>query len=457
VAILAAIGGAAYFWRARKKNPANAEPTPVRLEKVVRGNLSEVIQAPGEIEPKTKVSISAKVAARLIELPYKEGDVVTKGDPSANPPTTASVLVRLDATDLEAALRSVQARYAAQKAQISVGRARIAAQNSQIDGHRMVLREAARELLREEALLKAGHSSQSTFDEIKRKADQSRVDLDAALHSLEADESNLTATLHSLEAAEAEITKAREDLSYATITSPIDGVVTRVNAKVGELVMTGTMNNAGTVILEVADLSNMLLVARIDENDIAAVKPGQRAHATVQAYHERVFDGTVTSVALAPKEKEGIKNFTAQILLKTDGERILSGLTADVDIETSHHAGVLKIPSQCVLGRPVEELPPAIRAALSEKEKEGSVATVVCRMVDGKAVMTPVRIGPSDATHTIIESGLGENDRVIAGPYKVLEKITHEQRVKDEAETTATLTSKQGKDKSTTATASKKP
>src|SRR4051812_27767498 len=143
---------------------------------------------------------------------------------------------------------------------------------------------------------------------------------------------------HELEAADAEIARARDSLSYTTITSPIDGQITRINSQVGELVVIGTMNNPGTVIMEVADLNTMLVNARIDESSVASVKVGQKALVRAQAYAGEVFEGTVSSVALSQtEEKDGSKYYKTEILLNTNGRRIFSGLTADVDIETARH------------------------------------------------------------------------------------------------------------------------
>jgi HlyD family secretion protein len=208
------------------------------------------------------------------------------------------------------------------------------------------------------------------------------------------------------------------------------------------------------VILEVADLSQMLFVARVPEANIAKVKLGQKAVIRAQAYADRAFEGTVTSVALAPtvaKDRDNEKNFTAEITIKPDGSSVLSGLTADADIETSRHLGVLKVPSQAVLGRPADDLPAAIREKIPEEERLKSVVAVVYRFGDGKAVAQPVTVGPSDVTDTVIRSGLSENDRVITGPYKVLEKLAHDQKVEEEA-TSATATVKGAKDTVTTAT-----
>ena len=119
VAVIAMLGA--------KLDPSQGQGTKVRLAAVERGSLVESVTAPGEVAPRTKVAISARVSARIVELPHEEGDAVTAGDPDAVPPVPPSVLIRLDATDLEAALRVVKARRAAQKAQDQVELERIAA------------------------------------------------------------------------------------------------------------------------------------------------------------------------------------------------------------------------------------------------------------------------------------------------------------------------------------------
>ena len=110
----------------RRKISASRKGAVVRVEQAQRGELIEFVSAPGEIEPKTKVEISAKVMARIIELPYEEGERVTCGDSDANPVVPASVLVRLDAKNLESQLVSAKAGRSAQAAQIEVERARVA-------------------------------------------------------------------------------------------------------------------------------------------------------------------------------------------------------------------------------------------------------------------------------------------------------------------------------------------
>ncbi len=427
VATLVAAGaltGAGLWWRGRSSGAIDA--TLVRVEPVLRGDLIELVQAPGEVQPRTKVSISAKVSSRIVELPFKEGQPVPAG----------AVLVKLDSSDLDAVLRSAQARYAAQQAGQQVAEARVAAQRSQIEGLRATLTDAERDYERQKGLLVSHDVSQAIVETAQRRLDEQRASLEAAMHSLKAEEINLLVLRHNLEAADAEISRAKEDLSYTTIASPIEGVLTVLNAKVGELVMTGTMNNAGTVIMEVADLSQMLVQARVDEQDMANVEVGQHARVHIQAYPDRLFTGSVITVALARStdrsRQDDAKTYKVEILLDTQGQRIFSGLTADVEIEAHRHQDVLKVPSQAVLGRATDDLPQKIRDGDPNVDKVKALTTVVYRIIDGKAIVTPVKVGPSDVSHTLIESGLKANDRIITGPYKILESLAHEQAVREE-------------------------
>jgi HlyD family secretion protein len=424
------------IWLKKRGMNNNADGTAVRIEKISKGNLTEVVTAPGIIQPKTKVSISAKVAARVVALPFKEGDVVSKGSATTQP----SLLVELDSKDLEAQLRAAQARHAAQKSNIDVARARVQSQMAQIQSSRVQLADAERDLKRQMDLLGSHDVSQSVVDQAQAKHDQLKAELDASTNSLTGEKANLQVMEHQVEAAEAEIARAKDDLSYTKIFSPLDGVVTRLNAEVGELVVTGTMNNPGTVIMEVADLSTMLFKARVDESTIASVKAGQKAVVRVPAYKDREFNGVVTTVALAnTEEKDGTKYFKTEILLDTQGLTVLSGLNADADIETEKHTDVLTVPSQAVLGRVVDDLPPGIRDK-PEVLKDRTQTPVVYRVVADKAVVTPVKVGPSDITRTVIESGLNPGDVVIIGPYKVLEGLANDQKVRDERATTQPAT-----------------
>ena len=408
------------------------EATSVRVEPVSRGDLVEIVSAPGQVQPKTKVQISARVAARIKELPFEEGAEVKAGD----------VLVRLDATELEAQLKGTQARAAGQRAQLEEAGARVKSAEAQIAASRVMLMDAQRDYNRQIELKE--FVSQAVVDAAQAKKDQLEKQLDSALSQLEANKLNLVVLKHSIEAAEADIVRATDNLAYTTIKSPIDGIITRLNGKVGELVVTGTMNNAGTVIMEVSDLSEM----QVDESNIAAVKDEQKAKIRIAAYPDETFDGVVKLVGLDTADQTNRSNqgggsqmqgkwYRARVVIDTKGRRIPAGLSADVDIETHVHKNVIKVPTQAVMGRPLDDLPAALKTR-PEVDANKTLITVVFKYDNGKAAMTPVAISAGDMTHTVITSGLNDGDRIITGPYKVLPGLKDGQEVKEQEATTQT-------------------
>jgi HlyD family secretion protein len=430
--VLGLMGGVAYYVFARfRAASAQAGIIDVRVEPAAKGGLVESVSAPGEIQPLTKVSISAKVAAPIVEMPFKdrEGKPVRKGE----------LLVKLDDQDLQAIRKQLRAQKIAQEQGIEVARQRIDAQRASIRASRATLADLKRDLDRNTSLVSTHDVSQSVLDTAQAKYDEQLEQISSAEQNLIADETNLKVMAAQLVAAEAQVEKSQKDIDYTTILSPIDGIVTSVKAEVGEMVVTGTMNNAGTVIMEVADLDKMLMVARVDESQIDAVKANQHAIVRVQAYRDQVFDGTVFTVgeSRTTDQLDQTKYFEVKILLDRKGRRIRSGLSADVEIETQRHNDTIKVPSQSVMGRPLEQLPAELRKS-PDIERGKSFATIVFRCINNKAVMTPVTVGPSDDTHTAIKSGLNENDPVIVGPYKILESLQDGQAVKVETSGPAT-------------------
>ncbi len=386
-----------------------APKTTVRSEKAVDRQLVESVAAPGEIEPLTKVEISAEVSARIEELPVRDGDVVRRGD----------VIVKLDDRLLRSELQAV-------KAQREGERFRLQSEQASLAGTLKHLEFARRNLDRQQQLLESGDISTSAFDEAQDRVDELEASAAASAHMISVIESSLAA-------AEANIERAQDSLTKTVILSPLDGLVTKLNAEVGEVVLLGTMNNPGTVIMTVADLSRMILKARVAESDVAKVAQGQRCRIHINAYPKEVFTGVVRRIALqrTVEQLQQTGYFEVEIEIELQGRQIFSGLVANVDIEIATHDGIA-IESQGIVERKVDDLPKAVREdPLLDQRKQ--VANVVFRIVGGKAVCTPVQSGPSDLTHTLIEAGLSPGDEVIVGPYKVLENLKQDQLVTTEA------------------------
>ena len=434
LSIIAALVLLAFAGRAiQSKFKPKVKNMKVRVETPQLGNLTEFITAPGAVEPKRKVDISAKISARVVAIPVEEGQRVFKGN--ADPPVKTTLLIKLDASDLDAALRSTKARRAAQAARIEVSRTEITGKKANILACQTRLEQLERKLQREKNLLVSHDISQSTVDETQSLFGEQQAQLVIVKNALEITEMNLLVMNYELDAADAEISRAEQNLTYMTIMAPIDGIVTRINAEEGEMVMTGTMNNPGTVIMEVANLSQMLVVAQVDQTDISKVKTGQNVKIEFQAWPDRIFEGIVEKKALVLSIGRRGEYCEVEIwLLNSHGQDVLSGLSADVDIETATHHDVLMVPSQTILAREVDDLPVDIRDHNPLVDVKKSYASVVYRYIDGEAIVTPVKIGSSDTTNTIVMEGLAENDKVITGPFKILKTLKHKQKVKDERE-----------------------
>ena len=245
--------------------------------------------------------------------------------------------------------------------------------------------------------------------------------------------SSVESSRQSIEIAKANIARAQKDLENTEIRAPFDGIITKLNAEVGELVVVGTLNNAASVIMEIADLEVMLLKARVDESNIAPIKAGQRASVYINAFRDRTFEGVVDRVGLKRQvDRDGTGYYEVEVLVKKpEGQLLYSGLTANTDIEVETHYDVLKVPSQAVLDRRIDDLPVDLREhALIDKSK--AFARVVYVLVDGKAKARPVSVGASDLTHTIILGGIEEGAKIVAGPFKVLVDMREDRKIAEE-------------------------
>ncbi|MBX3351992.1 MAG: efflux RND transporter periplasmic adaptor subunit [Phycisphaeraceae bacterium] len=367
----------------------------VRAEPVSSGVLIRTVSAPGYLEPVRKVSISARISAQITDLPFDLGDAVNAGD----------TVVRLDNADLMAQLASAEASLMAEQARL--------------DGARATYLNTIAEWERRQTLFGSNDVAKSALEQAE--AEKLRA------------ESNLRASQASIEVARAQIQRIREDLRYTEIPSPITGVVTKLNAEVGEIVITGTMNNAGTVILEIADLSEMIVRVECDETDIADVRVGQTARVYLTAYPDETFTGVVRRIALQrSKARNQSDVFEVEVLLKDQGRTLFSGLNASVDIEVETLQDVLLAPSQAVLDKRIDELPESVTLDNPTIDAQKTFARIIFEIRDGKAHAVPVRVGPSDLQTTAILAGATPGAQIITGPYKALAGLKHGDAVRTE-------------------------
>ncbi|MEE8397366.1 MAG: efflux RND transporter periplasmic adaptor subunit [Desulfobacterales bacterium] len=406
--------------------------TLVRLAHPEKGSLIQYVNAPGRIEPQEKVDIRSRISARVVRLPHVEGDWVYMGDPNQDPPVEPSVLIELDSKDVTAQLQAAQIRRKARAARITASQAELEGRKAAFKGQRSVLKQARRELQRKKSLLESRDVSQSSMDQQQSTVDNLEAQLIVSEQGLKSADLNLVAAGRELEAADADIDQVLERVKYTRITAPMDGIIIKLNAEVGEMA-TGSQYNPGPVLVKVADLSKMILVARVDETDISIVKEGQNANVHIHAYPDRVFEGKVVSTGLdLTWGQGGEKYFEVEVLLDNSKREIYSGLAADVDIEVNIYRDISKIPSHAIVDYETDLLPKDIREKSADVDKSKILSAVVFRHIEGKAIVTPVTFGTSDSTHTIIKSGVSQDDAIVVGPFKVLEGLRHLQKIKKE-------------------------
>ncbi len=358
----------------------------VEVEEVENRDLTAIVSASGTIEPQQSVSIQATTPGEVVRIGVVEGQRVKKGQ----------FLLQLDPVNV-AATASAQAA-AAQAAQ-----AEVASAESQA-----VL--ARREYERRQELANA--------DLIPRaQLEQAEAELrarEAALRAARSRANQMSATLRG----------AQHELSRVTITSPLDGVVTRVNVEVGEIAMIGTMNQPGTVLLTVADLGVMEATVDVDETDVVSIETGQTAKVTVDAFPDTTFTGKVTEVGTSPKivptaagPSPEATDFEVKITLEGSIPSARSGLSTSAEIVTAERKKALAIPVQALVVRQVSDDSADAEGGVTEKE-----GVFVVR--DGKAHFVPVRVGIAGDRYFEVLSGLEGGEQVVSGSYQALRDLT---------------------------------
>lgn len=387
---------------------AGQMPLTVQLAQPVQRDIVRIVQAPGEVEAFLEVDISAEVVAKILEMPVEEGTVVRKGD----------LLCRLDDADYRARLRQAEA---------NVEKIRAAVAQSEAD-----LEKAQRDLARQKELAEKDATSALELADYKTAQLRMKAALDIRQQELIEAESMLEA--------------ARQDLEKTIITSPIDGIVAQRFAKAGEVVVMGTMNNAGTRIMVICDLSKMQVRCRVDEADIPHVKEGQPAKIFLQSDLYTGIAGHVYRVASKGTRAMGRDVVTFETLIMVDhpDARIKPGMNANVEIEVQRRKQALTIPVQAVVQRKRKDLPEHLVAEAEAARKDaGSVTAsenrrqaehlkvVYCRNRD-KAEVRLIQTGISDETSVEVTSGLGAEDWVVIGPFRSLDQIRHDAPIRVE-------------------------
>jgi HlyD family secretion protein len=382
----------------------------VYMAKAAVKDIASFVSATGRVEANTKVNVQSSVIGEIVKLPVQEGDPVKKGD----------LLVQIDPERYRTEVDRLESAVRMQK--ISIEQAQVALANSERQNRRNTALHGTSGLVSQEAL------DRSELDLRQRQID---------LKSLE----------EQVAQAEASLARARDELSKTTIRSPIDGTVTKLNAEEGEITMTGTMNNPGTVIMIVSDMGEILATVDVDETRVTQVKLGQTARVVVDAIGEaKPYTGKVVEIAGSSVQRTGQQTqvFEVKIALDTVDTKLRPGMTAKARIETERLDGAVAIPIQAIMLKSSKDL-----AAMAEKGKkkddevevasDGKPAagksddTQECVFVveSKKTVLRKVKSGISDETSVAVVEGLKEGEMVVTGPYRALRDLKEGELVRE--------------------------
>ena len=374
--------------------------TEVSLAKVKVQDVVGKVIANGKIQAENKVDLSALVMGQIVNLVVREGDPVKEGD----------FLLQID-----------KKRAAAEEASSA---AAVQASLGDLDSARAARDQAANDLERARKNHEAGivpaadyQRAQSTYDGAKGayQAAEQRIEQNRAIVNVN-----------------------RDTVTKSTVRAPISGIVTTLRVKAGEVTVLGTMNNPGTQLMTISDMSTVQAVLMVDETDTPNIAVGQKAMLTLDSYPGRKFDGVVTEVGHSPIQRDDAElqglvgtteaiNFKVKAKIADAPQAIRPGFSVTADIITGTRSNVPTIPLSAGVIRDSPK---------GDRDESGRVKTEegVYAVVDGKVRFAPIKTGLTGDLDIEVVSGLTTGDTVISGPFKTLRTVKDGDRVKEMSE-----------------------
>jgi HlyD family secretion protein len=323
--ISALLIGALGFW-AYRKAAGNDQPE-YRFATVERGNLEAAVSATGTLSAVTTVQVGTQVSGKIVEIKADFNDRVKKGE----------LIARIDPTILQQQVRDAQAGLERNQAE---------------------LEQAEREYQRNEGLFQRKVLTEVEFNDKKYALAVARANV---------------------KSAQVAVDRAKQNLSYTAIYAPIDGIVVERTVDVGQTVVASM--STPQLFLIAQDLSQMQILASVDESDIGSIHDGQNVRFSVQAYPNEKFTGTVKQVRLQSKTTENVVNYTVVVFVPNSSGKLLPGMTATLEFLTGTVTNALLVPNSALRFRPTDEM----RAEVMKRFQEQRAANGGTPTAEGMA------------------------------------------------------------------------
>ncbi|WP_179374689.1 efflux RND transporter periplasmic adaptor subunit [Winogradskyella wichelsiae] len=375
----------------------------VILKEVTLKDIVETVSATGKIQPEVEVKISSEVSGEILELPFKEGQEVNKGD----------LLVKVNPDLIQSAVSRSQASYQNVRAGLAQAEAS--------------LKQAKADYDRNKTLFDRGVISKS--------------DWDSSIAAYETATAGTNSAYYNVQSAAATVNEAKDNLNRTTIYAPMTGTISLLSVELGERVV-GTQQMAGTEILRVANLKNMEVEVDVNENDIVKVGIGDSTIVEVDAYLKKQFKGVVTAIANSAAgdlTADQVTNFKVKVRIIEESYKDLTegkpetyspfrpGMTATVDIITKTRKDAISVPISAIVIKTdtsSTKKPYTKTSELADNNSSEEEQKFECVFVNdnGKAKLRVVKTGIQDDTNIEIVSGLTKDDEIITGPYSMVSK-----------------------------------
>ncbi|WP_418638506.1 efflux RND transporter periplasmic adaptor subunit [Winogradskyella sp.] len=398
LALVLLVAGSKMGWFGKKGNFKSVIVKEVSLKDIV-----ETVSATGKIQPEIEVKISSEVSGEILELPFKEGEEVKKGD----------LLVRVNPDLIQSAVSRSQASYQNVRAGLEQAEANLKQAKADYDRSKIL------------------------FD----KGVISKADWDKSIATYESAVAGKNSAYYNVQSAAATVNESKDNLNRTTIYAPMSGTISLLSVELGERVV-GTQQMAGTEILRVANLNNMEVEVDVNENDIVKVNIGDSTIVEVDAYLKKKFKGVVTEIANSAAgtlAADQVTNFKVKVRIIEESYRDLTegkpesyspfrpGMTATVDIITKMRKDAISVPISAIVIKTdtSSTKKPYSKRVVEDENTEEEEKKFECVFVNenGKAKLRVVKTGIQDDTNIEIISGLNKDDKIITGPYNMVSKM----------------------------------
>jgi HlyD family secretion protein len=390
----------------------------VTTEQIRTRDLEAVVSASGKIQAERTVNVSSDTVGRVVNLAVNEGDRVTKGQ----------FLLQIDPKTLRSRVENGAASLKGAEVSLEQMRQAVETATAQL--------ELARQNLKRQ---------QDLWDQqltTREALDKAVNDVKVAESSLAERDKTANVQASRITQERANLESAQYDLSKVRILSPIDGIVTARSIQEGEMVMIGTMNNAGTVLMTLADMSTIQAEIEVDETNVPSVQLGQKAKITIDAIPDRSFSGHVTEIGNSPIQTATTgttgtqaTNFKVKVVLDEIVPNVRPGFTCTADITTARRKDVVAVPIPAVAVRELvyDANGQVIKAPKPEKRRRTPEPTAsaaelkpgqtrkeaegVFVVRDNRVEFAPIKMGIAGDKYFEVLSGLKDGDAVVTGPY----------------------------------------